>query len=157
MSVSCVVWDLLRCMAHAAAVDSLLEVMPAQLVSPLTKPSTTAPYTSPGASHTRTWHHRPQLLKRQAFRDHKVDVLGVVLDKVPREDQAILTSQLRRKFQEAGLVFAGGIPEDHVLESVRWVWGWGCRVWCATALLATHQHSQGALCKLGWAACQARM
>jgi phosphate acetyltransferase len=63
------------------------------------------------------------MLKRQAFLDHKVDVLGVVLDKVPAADHAILTSQLRRKFSEAGLLFAGGIPQDPVLERVRWVAG----------------------------------
>jgi hypothetical protein len=60
------------------------------------------------------------MLKRQAFLDRKVEVLGVVLDKVPRADHAILTSQLRRKFSEAGLLFAGGIPQDPVLERVRW-------------------------------------
>eukprot|EP00198_Chlamydomonas_reinhardtii_P002451 XP_001691787.1 phosphate acetyltransferase [Chlamydomonas reinhardtii] len=64
-------------------------------------------------------YYNKAMVKRQVFADHKVDVLGVVINGLPREHHAILSSQLRDKLERAGLPFAGALPEDPVLSSVR--------------------------------------
>ncbi|KAG2450893.1 hypothetical protein HYH02_004725 [Chlamydomonas schloesseri] len=64
-------------------------------------------------------YYNTAMVKRQVFADHKVDVLGVVINGLPRAHHAILSSQLRDKLDRAGLPFAGALPEDPVLSSVR--------------------------------------
>ncbi|GLC39613.1 hypothetical protein PLESTB_001956600 [Pleodorina starrii] len=59
------------------------------------------------------------MMKRQIFLDHKVEVLGVVMNGLPRSSHALVTSQLRTRFEEAGLPFAGAIPQDPILRNVR--------------------------------------
>lgn len=59
------------------------------------------------------------MLKRQVLLDHRVDVLGVVLNKVPPQDQAIVQSQLRRKLDDVGIPLIGAMPQDPLLASVR--------------------------------------
>ena len=58
-------------------------------------------------------------MKRQIFLDHKVDVLGVALNRVPRSDHAMLSRQLHERFDKAGLPFVGGLPEDSLLATIR--------------------------------------
>jgi hypothetical protein len=55
----------------------------------------------------------------------QAEVLGVMVNKVPPSDRSLLASQLRRKFEGSGLIFAGAIPEDALLDAVSWGWGWG--------------------------------
>ncbi|KAG2499811.1 hypothetical protein HYH03_002105 [Edaphochlamys debaryana] len=59
------------------------------------------------------------MVKRQIFLDHHVDVLGIVLNGIPRASHAIMTAQLRDRFAQAGLPFAGAIPSDNLLRTVR--------------------------------------
>ncbi|KAG2494209.1 hypothetical protein HYH03_007567 [Edaphochlamys debaryana] len=59
------------------------------------------------------------MVKRQVFADHKVDVLGLVINGLPRSSHALITQQLREKLDRAGLAFAGALPEDPLLSSVR--------------------------------------
>jgi hypothetical protein len=49
------------------------------------------------------------------------DVLGVVLNKVPKRDHSVVCSQLAKKLAAAGLPFAGGIPADSTIGTARWV------------------------------------
>ncbi|EFJ49262.1 phosphate acetyltransferase [Volvox carteri f. nagariensis] len=53
------------------------------------------------------------------FKDCKVEVLGLVLHNLPRGHHAILTSQLQTKLERVGLPFAGALPDDPLLSSVR--------------------------------------
>ncbi|KAF8061400.1 pta [Scenedesmus sp. PABB004] len=62
---------------------------------------------------------RRTLLKKALLDEHKVPVLGAVLNKVPAADLAIVTAQLRRKFADAGLPLLGALPEDRLLRGVR--------------------------------------
>ncbi|KXZ55418.1 hypothetical protein GPECTOR_3g7 [Gonium pectorale] len=56
---------------------------------------------------------------RAVFLDHKVDVLGIVMNGAPRATHALLSRQLHDKFEAVGLPFAGAIPMDPLLASVR--------------------------------------
>jgi hypothetical protein len=47
------------------------------------------------------------------------DVLGVVLNKVPKRDHSVVCSQLAKKLAAAGLPFAGGIPADSTIGTAR--------------------------------------
>ena len=47
------------------------------------------------------------------------DVLGVVLNKVPKRDHAIVAAQLGKKLTAAGLPFVGGIPADSTIGTAR--------------------------------------
>lgn len=62
---------------------------------------------------------RKASLKKALLDDHKIPALGVVVNKLPAFDQAIMASQLRRRLGEAGLRFLGAFPEDKLLRSVR--------------------------------------
>ncbi|GIL65714.1 hypothetical protein Vafri_19393 [Volvox africanus] len=59
------------------------------------------------------------MVKRQIFLDHKVEVLGLVMNGIPRSSHALMTSQLRARLNDAGLPFAGAIPQDPILRNVR--------------------------------------
>jgi len=59
------------------------------------------------------------MVKRQVFLDHKVNVVGVVLNTVPRADYLDICSELKIKFAQQGLAFAGGIYEDKLMASIR--------------------------------------
>lgn len=60
-----------------------------------------------------------KMMKRQVFLDHKVDVLGVAINRMPRADHAMLSRQLKEKFDKVGMPFVGGLPEDSLLATVR--------------------------------------
>ncbi|PNW69941.1 hypothetical protein CHLRE_17g699000v5 [Chlamydomonas reinhardtii] len=89
----------------------------AQIAAALNAPVLMAMSGRPNA--TANDYYNKAMVKRQVFADHKVDVLGVVINGLPREHHAILSSQLRDKLERAGLPFAGALPEDPVLSSVR--------------------------------------
>ena len=55
------------------------------------------------------------LIARQDLVGEHADVLGVVLNKVPRGEHAVITSQVGRQLADAGLPFAGGMPFDPIL------------------------------------------
>uniref|UniRef100_A0A7R9VBV4 Phosphate acetyltransferase n=3 Tax=Chlamydomonas euryale TaxID=1486919 RepID=A0A7R9VBV4_9CHLO len=59
------------------------------------------------------------MVKRQLFLDHRAEVLGVVLNRVPREDYALLMRELRSKLAKSGVEFAGALPDDSLLANVR--------------------------------------
>ena len=63
----------------------------------------------------------PQMLKRQVFLDHKASVLGVALNRVPRNKHALFTQQLKEMLEAKGTPFAGGMPEDPLLAKCRLV------------------------------------
>ncbi|KXZ55429.1 hypothetical protein GPECTOR_3g8 [Gonium pectorale] len=64
-------------------------------------------------------YYNRAMVKRQVFLDHKVDVLGIVMNGLPRATHALLSRQLHDKFEAVGLPFAGAIPMDPLLASVR--------------------------------------
>lgn len=59
------------------------------------------------------------LIAHANIRHEHADVLGVVLNKVPPRDHAVLMSQLARKMAAADIPFAGGIPADPLLGTAR--------------------------------------
>ncbi|KAL6745739.1 phosphate acetyl/butaryl transferase-domain-containing protein [Haematococcus lacustris] len=59
------------------------------------------------------------MVKRQLFHNHKVDVLGVAINSVPQLSHLDLTNELRERFSKEGLAFAGAMPADTLLSSVR--------------------------------------
>lgn len=59
------------------------------------------------------------MIKRDIFMQSKVDVVGVIMNRIAKNDHAMLTSSLHDKFAKAGLPFAGALPEDRVLASNR--------------------------------------
>ncbi|KAG2432638.1 hypothetical protein HXX76_008978 [Chlamydomonas incerta] len=64
-------------------------------------------------------YYNRAMVKRQVFLDHHVEVLGLVMNGLPRQSHAILSNQLKEKFSAAGLPFAGAIPTDIMLRNVR--------------------------------------
>ncbi|GIL76328.1 hypothetical protein Vretimale_5892 [Volvox reticuliferus] len=64
-------------------------------------------------------YYQAAMVKRQVFKDCKVDVLGMVLHNLPRGHHAILTSHLKANLERVGLPFAGALPDDPLLSSVR--------------------------------------
>lgn len=66
---------------------------------------------------------RPSLWPTPAAHVPAADVLGVVLNKVPKRDHAIINAQLSKKLAAAGLPYAGGIPADATIGTARWA-GW---------------------------------
>jgi len=63
--------------------------------------------------------HTQLVLKRHSLVDHKVPVLGAVVNKVPPSEQVIVSTQLARRCNESKLPLLGAIPEDAILRSVR--------------------------------------
>lgn len=59
------------------------------------------------------------MIHKQDLQSEHADVLGVVLNKVPRREHALITSQLSRRLTGAGLAFAGGLPEDPIIATAR--------------------------------------
>jgi phosphate acetyltransferase len=59
------------------------------------------------------------LIARGELSAEHADVLGVVLNKVPPTEHALITSQLGRKLAALNIPFAGGIPADTVIGSAR--------------------------------------
>jgi hypothetical protein len=54
---------------------------------------------------------RQASLRTQIFKDHKVPVLGTIVNKVPQRDHAIIATQLRRRFEEGKVPLLGVMPE----------------------------------------------
>ncbi|KAI3427945.1 hypothetical protein D9Q98_006335 [Chlorella vulgaris] len=63
-------------------------------------------------------YNRAMIAKQDLQAEH-ADVLGVVLNKVPKRDHAIVCAQLSKKLAAAGLPFAGGIPADSTIGTAR--------------------------------------
>ncbi|EFJ50359.1 phosphate acetyltransferase [Volvox carteri f. nagariensis] len=64
-------------------------------------------------------YYNRAMVKRQVFLDHKVEVLGLVMNGLPRNSHALMTAQLKARFNQSGLPFAGAIPQDPILKNVR--------------------------------------
>lgn len=58
---------------------------------------------------------------------------------IPRRDHALAVRQLRERFERAGLPFAGAVPEDGLLASVRW--GGRCRRVCVRCVRSSPAHT----------------
>lgn len=63
--------------------------------------------------------YRQASMRRQLFQEHKVPFLGTIVNKVPARDHAIISAQMRRKFQEGDMPLLGVLPEARLLRSVR--------------------------------------
>jgi BioD-like phosphotransacetylase family protein len=59
------------------------------------------------------------MISKQDLQAEHADVLGVVLNKVPKRDTQIINAQLSRKLAAAGLPYAGGIPADPTIGTAR--------------------------------------
>ncbi|PSC72597.1 phosphate acetyltransferase [Micractinium conductrix] len=59
------------------------------------------------------------MISKQDLQAEHADVLGVVLNKVPKRDHAIVAAQLGKKLTAAGLPFVGGIPADSTIGTAR--------------------------------------
>ncbi|GAB4821111.1 hypothetical protein N2152v2_008157 [Parachlorella kessleri] len=59
------------------------------------------------------------MIHKQDLQSEHADVLGVVLNKVPKQEHAVITSQLAKKLTAAGLPFAGGIVADYTIGTAR--------------------------------------
>lgn len=59
------------------------------------------------------------LIARSSLQSEHADVMGVVLNKVPPREHALVVAQLGRKLADAGLPFAGGIPADPIIGTAR--------------------------------------
>ncbi|EFN58138.1 hypothetical protein CHLNCDRAFT_141896 [Chlorella variabilis] len=59
------------------------------------------------------------MISKQDLQAEHADVLGVVLNKVPKRDHAIINAQLSKKLAAAGLPYAGGIPADATIGTAR--------------------------------------
>jgi hypothetical protein len=59
------------------------------------------------------------MISKQDLQAEHADVLGVVFNKVPKRDHAIVSAQLSKKLAAAGLPFAGGIPADPTIGTAR--------------------------------------
>lgn len=91
--------------------------MDAQISAALNAPVLLTVAADPNASANDMYNEA--MLRLQVFREHKVDILGVALTKVPRNSHALVSSQLRNKFAASGVFFAGAIPDDPLLDTVR--------------------------------------
>ncbi|KAL4444345.1 hypothetical protein ABPG75_012082 [Micractinium tetrahymenae] len=59
------------------------------------------------------------MISKQDLQAEHADVLGVVLNKVPKHEHAVIGSALAKKLAAAGLPYAGGIPADPTIGSAR--------------------------------------
>mmetsp|Transcript_620 Transcript_620/g.1655 ORF Transcript_620/g.1655 Transcript_620/m.1655 type:complete len:832 (-) Transcript_620:1455-3950(-) len=71
------------------------------------------------AGWTAQDYYNLAMVKRQVFVDHKVDVVGVMLNLVPREGMDQLVKEFGDMLRAQGLILAGAIPEDPIMASVR--------------------------------------
>lgn len=62
--------------------------------------------------------HRTQIAKSELKGFH-ADIAGLILNRVPKEKHLLLTTQMQELVQKEHCAFAGGIPNDPILESPR--------------------------------------
>lgn len=60
-----------------------------------------------------------QLISKQSYSHNNASLLGVVLNKVNPKEHAIISQQVKSKVQSNGFAFAGALPFNPLLQTVR--------------------------------------
>ena len=63
-----------------------------------------------------------QLIGKQSYVQNNAALLGVVLNKVNPKEHSIISQQVKSKVQSDDFAFAGALPFNPLLTSVRWAW-----------------------------------
>lgn len=62
-----------------------------------------------------------QLIGKQSYSAANAALLGVVLNKINPREHSIISQQVKSKVQTDNFAFAGALPFNPLLQTVRWV------------------------------------